>query len=86
MFAGENQTLHAHVFRGADDLVRVEIDRVEHPFAFITLAHFPVRKRIHGEMKEAIKLIGLPNKLRSGRYQPTRRRRFDGRRRSGGQH
>src|SRR5207247_11316506 len=60
VLAGENQSFHPAVARGTDDLVGVEIGRVEDRGRLVAVAPLAVRERVHGEMEEAVELELVP--------------------------
>ena len=63
VLAGEDDTLHARVLGGADDLVGVEVGRVEDLLALVAVAPFSIRERVHGEVQKAVELHLVPAKL-----------------------
>ena len=68
MFAGEDQPAQAARLGRADDLVGVEIGRIEDFLRFIAVAPFLVGKRIRAEMEEAINLQVVPGELPRTRH------------------
>jgi len=78
VFTSQNQALHPSSFGRADDLVRVEIRRVEHRFGFIAVPPFFVREGVDGKMDETVKLHFVPAKLTFRRNRTKRRGRPDG--------
>ena len=63
MLAGEHQPAQAGRLGRADDLVGVEIGGIEDLLRFVAEAPFPVGKRVHAEMQEAINLPVMPGEL-----------------------
>src|SRR2546422_868474 len=60
VLAGEDQSSHPAVTRGADNLVGVEVRGVEDRRQLVAVAPLTIRERVDGEMEKAVELEVVP--------------------------
>ena len=82
VLAGEDDAAQARVVNRADDLLGVEIGRVEYRFLFVAVAPFTIGERVHREMDEGVALQLVPRQLPRRRDRAVWFGRLGGRKRS----
>src|SRR5262249_17076415 len=78
MLAGENRAAHTARLQCGDDLIGIELRRIEDPRVFVAVTPLPVGEGVDPEVQESAGLYLMPGDLASGWQRTVRHGRGDG--------